>query len=43
MAMHQSALLELLDLLKGAEAEGVIEAGFWERTEGRTAIRNGSG
>ena len=25
-----------------AEAEGVIGAGFWERTEGRTAIRNGS-
>jgi len=62
MAMDQSALLELLDALKGAgvddrvriaaqsmyqalidaEAEGVIGAGFWERTEGRTAIRNGS-
>ena len=62
MAMDQSALLELLDALKGAgdddrvriaaqsmyqalidaEAEGVISAGFWERTEGRTAIRNGS-
>ncbi len=60
MAMDQSALLELLDALKGAgvddrvriaaqsmyqalidaEAEGVIGAGFWERTEGRTAIRN---
>ena len=24
------------------EAEGVIGAGFWERTEGRTAVRNGS-
>jgi len=62
MAMDQSALLELLDALKGAgvddrvriaaqsmyqalidaEAEGVIGAGFWERTEGRTAVRNGS-
>ena len=62
MAMDQSALLELLDALKGAgvddrvriaaqsmyqalidaEAEGVVGAGFWERTEGRTAIRNGS-
>ena len=61
MAMDQSALLELLDALKGAgvddrvriaaqsmyqalidaEAEGVIGAGFWERTEGRTAVRNG--
>jgi len=60
--MNQSALLELLDALKGAgvddrvriaaqsmyqalidaEAEGVIGAGFWERTESRTAIRNGS-
>ena len=62
MAMDQSALLELLEALKGAgvddrirlaaqgmyqalidaEAEGVIGAGFWERTEGRTAVRNGS-
>lgn len=62
MAIDQSALLELLDALKGAgvddrvriaaqsmyqtlidaEVEGVIGAGFWERTEGRTAIRNGS-
>ena len=25
-----------------AEAEGVIGAGFWERTEARTAVRNGS-
>jgi transposase-like protein len=60
--MDQSALLELLEALKGAgvddrirlaaqgmyqalidaEAEGVIGAGFWERTEGRTAVRNGS-
>ena len=62
MAMDQSALLELLEALKGAgvddrirlaaqgmyqalidtEAEGVIGAGFWERIEGRTAVRNGS-
>jgi len=62
MAMDQSALLELLEVLKAAgvdervriaaqsmyqalidaEAEGVIGAGFWERTEGRTAVRNGS-
>jgi len=60
--MDQSALLELLEVLKAAgvdervriaaqsmyqalidaEAEGVIGAGFWERTEGRTAVRNGS-
>jgi transposase-like protein len=25
-----------------AEAEGVIGAGLWERSEGRTAVRNGS-
>ena len=25
-----------------AEAEGVIGAGLWERTEGHTAVRNGS-
>ena len=62
MAMDQSALLELLDALKGAgvddrirvaaqnmyqalidaEAEGVIGAGVWERSEARTATRNGS-
>jgi len=60
--MDQSALLELLEVLKAAgvdervriaaqsmyqalidaEAEGVIGAGFWERTEGRTAVRWGS-
>ena len=34
----QSMYQALID----AEAEGVIGAGFWERTEGRTAIRNGS-
>ena len=28
--------------LIGAEAEGVIGAGFWKRTDGRTAVRNGS-
>ncbi|MCG3777303.1 MAG: hypothetical protein JW395_4181 [Nitrospira sp.] len=62
MAMDQSALLELLEAVKGggvddrirlaaqgmyqalidAEAEGVIGAGFWDRTSGRTAVRNGS-
>lgn len=62
MAVDQSALLELLEALKGAgvddrirvavqsmyqalidaEAEGVIGAGLWERTLGRTAVRNGS-
>ena len=62
MAMDQSALLELLEALKGAgvddrirvaaqnmyqalidaEAEGVIGAGVWERSEARTATRNGS-
>ena len=34
----QSMYQALID----AEAEGVIGAGFWERSEGRTAIRNGS-
>ena len=34
----QSMYQALID----AEAEGVIGAGFWERTEGRTAVRNGS-
>jgi hypothetical protein len=34
----QSMYQALID----AEAEGVIGAGFWERTEARTAIRNGS-
>jgi len=34
----QSMYQALID----AEAEGVIGAGFWERPEGRTAIRNGS-
>ena len=34
----QSMYQALID----AEAEGVIGAGFWERTEARTAVRNGS-
>ncbi len=34
----QSMYQALID----AEAEGVIGAGLWERTEGRTAVRNGS-
>ncbi len=34
----QSMYQELID----AEAEGAIGAGFWERAEGRTAIRNES-
>jgi putative transposase len=34
----QSMYQALID----AEAEGVIGAGFWERSEGRTAVRNGS-
>ncbi|CAB4964708.1 MAG: IS256 family transposase [Actinobacteria bacterium] len=34
----QSMYQALID----AEAEGVIGAGFWERTEGRRAVRNGS-
>ena len=34
----QSMYQALID----AEAEGVIGAGFWERTEGCTAVRNGS-
>ena len=34
----QSMYQALID----AEAEGVIGAGFWERTQDRTAIRNGS-
>ena len=34
----QSMYQALID----AEAEGVIGAGFWERTEGRTAVRNRS-
>ena len=62
MAMDQSALLELLEALKGAgvddrirvaaqnmyqalidaEAEGVIGAGVWERSQARTTTRNGS-
>lgn len=28
--------------LVDAEAEGVIGAGFWERTDARTAVRNGT-
>ena len=34
----QSMYQALID----AEAEGVIGASFWEPTEGRTAVRNGS-
>ncbi len=34
----QSMYQALID----AEAEGVIGAGFWERSEARTAVRNGS-
>ena len=34
----QSMYQALID----AEAEGVIGAGFWERTEARTAVRHGS-
>jgi len=62
MAMDQSALLELLEMLKvagaderirlaaqnmyqaliDAEATAVIGAGPWERSEDRTAVRNGT-
>lgn len=38
----QIAVLSMYQALIDAEAEGVIGAGFWERTEGRTAVRNGS-
>jgi len=36
------AAQNMYQALIDAEAEGVIGAGFWERTENRTAVRNGS-
>lgn len=36
------AAQNMYQALIDAEAEGVIGAGLWERTEGRTAVRNGS-
>jgi transposase-like protein len=36
------AVQSMYQALIDAEAEGAIGAGFWERTEARTAIRNGS-
>ena len=36
------AAQNMYQALIDAEAEGVIGAGFWERTEHRTAVRNGS-
>lgn len=36
------AAQNMYQALIDAEAEGVIGAGFWERTDNRTAIRNGS-
>ena len=36
------AAQNMYEALIDAEAEGVIGAGFWERTQARTAVRNGS-
>ena len=42
VAMIRYAVQVMLQALIDVEAEGVIGAGFWERTEACTAIRDGS-